>query len=162
VSGTRHILDVSRSLSGRAWRARLDHDRDALAICQRHDLPDVLGRVLAARAVPLDMVDGYLNPTLRALMPDPDVLADMDSGVDRLARAIAAGERIAIIGDYDVDGMASSALLALYLEAAGAKPLIHIPDRMTEGYGPSLAAISGLKEKGAGPRGDARLRRRGP
>jgi single-stranded-DNA-specific exonuclease len=82
-------------------------------------------------------------------MPDPDVLADMDAGVDRLARAIAAGERIAIIGDYDVDGMASSALLALYLEAAGAAPLIHIPDRVTEGYGPSPAAISALKDQGA-------------
>jgi single-stranded-DNA-specific exonuclease len=82
-------------------------------------------------------------------MPDPDVLAGMGSGVDRLARAIAAGERIAIIGDYDVDGMASSALLALYLEAAGAKPLVHIPDRVAEGYGPSMAAISELKDKGA-------------
>jgi single-stranded-DNA-specific exonuclease len=149
VSGDRHVLNVSRSLSGRAWRARLDHDRDALAICQRHDLPDLLGRVLAARSVPLDTVTGYLNPTLRELMPDPDVLADMDAGVDRLARAIAAGERIAIIGDYDVDGMASSALLALYLEAAGAAPLIHIPDRVTEGYGPSPAAISALKGQGA-------------
>jgi single-stranded-DNA-specific exonuclease len=63
VSGDRHVLNVSRSLSGRAWRARLDHDRDALAICQRHDLPDLLGRVLAARSVPLDTVTGYLNPT---------------------------------------------------------------------------------------------------
>jgi single-stranded-DNA-specific exonuclease len=150
LAEARHVLDVSRSLSGRAWRARLDHDRDALAICQRHDLPDVLGRVLAARAVPLDTVEGYLNPTLRALMPDPDVLADMEAGVDRLARAIGRDERIAIIGDYDVDGMASSALLALYLEAAGAKPLVHIPDRITEGYGPSAGAISALKEKGAG------------
>lgn len=149
VSGPRHILNVSRSLSGRAWRARLDHDRDAQAICQRHDLPDLLGRVLAARKVSLDTVDGYLNPTLRALMPDPDVLADMAAAVDRLARAIAGAERIAIIGDYDVDGMASSALLALYLEAAGAAPLIHIPDRLTEGYGPSAAAISGLRDKGA-------------
>jgi single-stranded-DNA-specific exonuclease len=105
--------------------------------------------VLAARAVPLDTVAGYLNPTLRALMPDPDVLADMEAGVDRLARAIAANERIAIIGDYDVDGMASTALLALYLQAAGATPLIHIPDRIAEGYGPGAGAISALKDQGA-------------
>jgi single-stranded-DNA-specific exonuclease len=149
VNAARPVLNVSRSLSGRAWRARLDHDRDALAICQRHDLPDLLGRVLAARRVPLDAVAGYLNPTLRALMPDPMVLSDMDAAVDRLARAVETGERIGIIGDYDVDGMASSALLALYLEAAGTAPLVHIPDRLTEGYGPSPAAVSALRDKGA-------------
>ena len=149
MSETRHILDVSRSLSGRAWRARLDNDRDALAICQRHDLPDLLGRVLAARSVPLDLVDRYLNPTLRSLMPDPHVLAGMEAGVDRLARAIATGERIAVIGDYDVDGMASTALFASYLEEAGSAPLIHIPNRVIEGYGPNAAAVSALKNQGA-------------
>jgi single-stranded-DNA-specific exonuclease len=71
----------------------------------------------------------------------------MDAAVDRLARAVETGERIGIIGDYDVDGMASSALLALYLEAAGTAPLVHIPDRLTEGYGPSPTAVSALRTR---------------
>jgi single-stranded-DNA-specific exonuclease len=149
VSGSRNVLNVARSLSGRAWQARLTHDREALAIAERHELPEVLGRVLAGRLVLLDQVAAYLKPTLRGLMPDPSVLSDMELGAERIARAIKAGETIGIIGDYDVDGISSTALLAQYLEAARLKPLMHIPDRLSEGYGPSCSAVESLKAQGA-------------
>lgn len=149
MSGKVHPLSISRSLTGRAWRARLDHDRDALAIAERYDLPEVLGRVLAGRRVPVAEVESYLKPTLRSLMPDPAVMADMEAGADRIARAVGSGETIGIIGDYDVDGMAATALLAQYLEAAGTLPVIHIPDRLAEGYGPNRAAVASLKERNA-------------
>lgn len=149
MSGSRNVLNVARSLSGRAWQARLAHDREALAIAERHQLPEVLGRVLAGRLVLQDQVAAYLKPTLRGLMPDPSVLSDMEVGAERIARAIKVGETIGIIGDYDVDGISSTALLAQYLEAAGLKPLMHIPDRLTEGYGPSTAAVESLKAQGA-------------
>ncbi len=82
-------------------------------------------------------------------MPDPDCLVDMEAATDRLARAVSANERVAIFGDYDVDGAASAALLAAYLRALGLDVRIHIPDRITEGYGPNVAAVTALREAGA-------------
>ena len=74
----RGFLNVSRSVTGRRWEARLKDARLAEAISQRHDLPDILGRVLAARGVALEEVESYLNPTLRTLMPQPSALLDME------------------------------------------------------------------------------------
>ena len=142
------FLGISRSITGRSWRARSFLSRDAQAIAERNDLPELLGRVLAARAVALDDVETYLNPTLRRLMPQPGALVDMEKGADRLARAIMQGERIGTISDYDVDGVSSAALLTRFLASVGAKNTVHIPDRLTEGYGPSRAAVQSLRERG--------------
>jgi single-stranded-DNA-specific exonuclease len=76
-------------------------------------------------------------------------MTDMAAASDRLAQACAQGETVAIFGDYDVDGACSAALLADYLDAAGAQCLIHIPDRIFEGYGPNTEAIDRLAEQGA-------------
>lgn len=141
-------LGVTRSVTGRAWRLRDVSQRDALAISEKHGLPELLGRVLAGRNVPLDAVAGYLSPTLRELLPDPSTLADMDRAIERIAAAVQRGEGIGIIGDYDVDGMCSTALLAGFLEHAGASPTVHLPDRLTEGYGPSPQAVARLAEQG--------------
>ncbi len=142
------FLGVSRSISGRSWRARSFPARDAQAIAEKNDLPELLGRVLAARGVGLDAVEDYLNPTLRRSMPQPSALIDMEKGADRLARAIMAGERIGTISDYDVDGVSSAALVTRFLASVGAANIVHIPDRLTEGYGPSRAAVQSLKERG--------------
>jgi single-stranded-DNA-specific exonuclease len=143
------FLGVSRSLSGKLWLPRLSHSRGALAIAEKHDLPEILGRVLAGRGVGLDDVEGYLTPTLRKLMPQPAAINDLEAGAERLADAVMSGESIGIIADYDVDGITSAALMSLYLEAAGSRAAVHIPERLTEGYGPSEAAVSALKEGGA-------------
>jgi single-stranded-DNA-specific exonuclease len=82
-------------------------------------------------------------------MPDPDTLADMPAAAARLADAVMRGEKIAIFGDYDVDGATSAALLGRYLTHCGARPIIHIPDRVFEGYGPNGDAIGGLARQGA-------------
>ncbi len=145
----RAFLNVERSLTGRRWQARLEDQRLAEAISQQHELPDILGRVLAARGVGVDDADGFLNPTLRTLMPQPSALRDMEKGAERLADAIMNGERIGVISDYDVDGVSSAAILQLFLRAVGSDCIVHIPDRLTEGYGPSAAAVSQLKEQGA-------------
>ena len=148
---TRPFLDVTRSAAGRAWTHRLDAEAEliASAIAQSHGLPDIVARVLAGRGVAIDSVPGFLAPKLRDLMPDPHVLRDMDAAVDRLVRAVRSRENVAIFGDYDVDGACSSALLASFLEAHGARCRIHIPDRITEGYGPNVEAISALADGGA-------------
>ena len=146
---TRAFLNVERSLSGRRWQARLEDQRLAEAISQQHELPDILGRVLAARGVGVDDADTFLNPTLRTLMPQPSALRDMERGAERLAGAIMQSEKIGVISDYDVDGVSSAAILQLFLRAVGSDCIVHIPDRLTEGYGPSAAAVSQLKEQGA-------------
>ena len=146
---TRAFLNVERSATGRRWEARLEDQRLAEAISQRHELPDILGRVLAARGVGLDEADAFLNPTLRTLMPQPSALRDMEKGAARLAVAITAGEKIGVIADYDVDGVSSAAILSQFLKSVGSSCAVHIPDRLTEGYGPSQQAVSALKAQGA-------------
>ena len=135
-------------MTGRSWRTRSFTARDAQAIAEKNDLPELLGRVLAARGVGLDAVEDYLNPTLRRSMPQPSALIDMEKGADRLARAIMQGESIGTISDYDVDGVSSAALVTRFLASVGAANIVHIPDRLTEGYGPSRAAVQSLKERG--------------
>jgi single-stranded-DNA-specific exonuclease len=148
----RLFLGVERSACGRAWRDRLD-ERDsarALAIAQRHDdMPELLARILAGRGVEVVDVAGFLDPTVRALMPDPDTLAGMGAAATRLADAITRSETVAILGDYDVDGATSSAVLGRYLRHCGLAPIIHIPDRLFEGYGPNVEAVRALAARGA-------------
>jgi single-stranded-DNA-specific exonuclease len=147
----RPFLGVEQSATGRAWRDRLDErgSARALAIAQRHDLPDLLARVLAGRGVEIEEALGYLDPTVRALMPDPSSLLGMDAAAARIADAAMRGETVAIFGDYDVDGATSAATLARFLRFAGIDPIIHIPDRLFEGYGPNVDAIRGLAARDA-------------
>lgn len=145
----RPFLNVERSASGRRWKARLEESRIAEAISQRYELPEILGRVLAARGVSVDEAEAFLNPTIRALMPQPSALQDMEKGAARLADAIMAGETIGVIADYDVDGVSSAAILSSFLKAAGSACAVHIPDRLTEGYGPSQRAVEQLQANGA-------------
>jgi single-stranded-DNA-specific exonuclease len=144
-------LGVTASARGLAWRDRLDAAaaKTAIAISQRHALPELLGRVLASRGIGLDEVPVALDPTVKALMPDPSTVRDMEKGAARLAQAIVGNEAIAVFGDYDVDGACSAALLKRFLAAHGRDARIYIPDRMTEGYGPNREAIEALVKEGA-------------
>ena len=142
------FLNVDRSISGRRWLARGGCERTALALSQSRCLPDVVGRALAARGVTLEGVDSFLAPTLKALMPNPSVVADMDIAAERLARAVTGGETVCIWGDYDVDGATSAALLHRYLSAVAKPPRTYIPDRISEGYGPNAPALLKLHREG--------------
>ena len=145
------FLGVERSATDRAWRDRLDArgQARAMTIAQRHGLPELLARVLAGRGVEPDEVEAYLDPSVRRLMPDPHVLTAMETASARIADAVTRGETIAIFGDYDVDGATASALLARYLRQCGLDPIVHIPDRIFEGYGPNVDAIRSFAERGA-------------
>lgn len=147
----RNFLDVTQSVLGRAWVDRLDvaGARMATAIAQRAGISDILARILAGRGVDIDSAQAYLEPTIRNLMPDPSTLTAMDDLSDRLARAIADNESIALFGDYDVDGASSCALMVRYLAHFGLTPQVHIPDRIFEGYGPNIAAMDKLIDAGA-------------
>jgi single-stranded-DNA-specific exonuclease len=146
----RHFLGVERSLTGRAWRERLDErgSARALAIAQRYGIDELLARVLAGRNVDVDQVDSFLDPTIKRLMPDPYTVTDMETAATRIADGITSDESIAIFGDYDVDGATASALLSCYLRHCGLDPIVHIPDRIFEGYGPNVDAIRSFAERG--------------
>jgi len=146
----RFFLGVEKSATGRSWRDRLDErgQARALAIAQRAGVPELLARVLAGRGVEADAVAAYLDPSIRTLMSDPHGLTDMQAAAARLAHAVIHGESVAIFGDYDVDGATASALLARYLRHCGLDPIVHIPDRIFEGYGPNVDAIRGFAERG--------------
>jgi single-stranded-DNA-specific exonuclease len=150
-NGNRFFLGVENSATGRAWRDRLDERAAAraLAIAQRHELPELLGRILAGRNVEVDAVEAFLDPAIKRSMPDPNVLAGMKEAAERLADAIGRRESIAIFGDYDVDGATSAALLARFLRHCGIEAIIHIPDRLFEGYGPNVEAVRALAARGA-------------
>ena len=143
------FLGVARSVSGRRWHDRLTDERAALSISQRFGLPEIVGRVLAARGVAADEVETFLNPTLKALLPDPAELLGMAEAIERLVRAINDGETVAVFGDYDVDGATSAALLVRYFAALGRATPVYIPDRLEEGYGPNEAALKKLAADGA-------------
>ncbi|MFS8046944.1 single-stranded-DNA-specific exonuclease RecJ [Rhizobium sp. BR 314] len=147
----RAFLGVEHSVSGNRWVSRLDQagQNRALAIAQVHGLPELIARVLAGRGVGIDEAMAFLDPTIRSLMPDPYLLTDCEKAAQRLLRAIKAGETVAIFGDYDVDGAASSALLYRFLTHFGVPASIYIPDRIFEGYGPNPNAINQLIDNGA-------------
>ena len=159
---SRPFLGVARSALGRTWVERCDAAQGtiALAIAQIHGLPDVLSRVLAGRGVEIADVEGFLSPRLRDLMPDPHIMTGMEVAANRLADAVLAREKVAIFGDYDVDGACSAALLAEYLRACGLDYMIHIPDRITEGYGPNVDAIRSAQGAGCRAPRHGRLRNR--
>lgn len=139
------FLDVERSILNRRWTGPGDAaERMGAAIAQTLGAPEIVGRILAARGVAPEEAEAYLAPTLKDLTPDPSSLKDMDEAAARLVKAATARERVAIFGDYDVDGAASSALLVDWLGALGVKASVYIPDRIDEGYGPNVEAMESL------------------
>jgi single-stranded-DNA-specific exonuclease len=134
-------LGVTASVLGQPWRWRRQGGDDLGR--------SLLDQLLLARGVSDDDLARHRAPTIRDFLPDPSVFADMDSAACRLADAVENGETIAIFGDYDVDGATSAALLTLLLRRLGNDPVIYIPDRLMEGYGPSGVALVELKRRGA-------------
>lgn len=151
VESQQAFLGVTESATGRIWRDRVDQRgaARALAMVQRFQLPEMLARVIAGRNIELDAVEDFLDPTIRKLMPDPFTITQMEAAAKRIADAAQRREKVAIFGDYDVDGATSSALLAWHLRHCELDPHIHIPDRIFEGYGPNVDAIRTLAGKGA-------------
>ena len=147
----RLFLDIRQSATGVSWEHRLTERQDmvALAIAQGHGVPDIVARVLAGRGVSAEQTERFLDPTIRDLLPDPASLTDMDKAAARIAAAVMAREKVAIFGDYDVDGAASSALLKRFLAHFSVPSEIYIPDRIFEGYGPNPEAMRELVSRGA-------------
>ncbi|WP_339929190.1 single-stranded-DNA-specific exonuclease RecJ [uncultured Brevundimonas sp.] len=143
------FLGVTRSLSGRVWRQRPAEAATIRAHMQTLELEEPLARALAARGVRADQGADFLAPTLKALFPDPSSFMDMDAAAAAILDAIQAGASVHVFADYDVDGASSAALLVRWFRALGVDLPIYVPDRITEGYGPSPRAFDTLKAAGA-------------
>ncbi|OWY01723.1 single-stranded-DNA-specific exonuclease RecJ [Thioclava sp. F1Mire-8] len=139
------FLSVEQSLTGRRWIGPTpEADRLAEAMAQQTRLPLPLARILVARGVTPEESEGFLEPTIRELLPDPRSLRDMEQAAARFLKAVKSGEKIAVFADYDVDGGASAALLINWLRAMGREATLYIPDRIDEGYGPNVPAMESL------------------
>ncbi|MET3589948.1 single-stranded-DNA-specific exonuclease [Bartonella silvatica] len=148
---SRYFLNIESSACGQAWLDALNAQgvNNARAISQRFGFPDQLARVLSAREVDESEAVAFINPTLRTLMPDPKSFMDMQCAAERIIQAILNQEKVAVFGDYDVDGACSSALIARFLRHFGVEVKIYIPDRIVEGYGPNEPAMKMLVQEGA-------------
>lgn len=145
------VLGIEKSFAGQPWRWRAlsADDRDGGQGYGSGGDDALVRQLLLARGCPPDEVDAHRTPSIRGFMPDPSIFRDMDRAAARLADAVASCEKIAIFGDYDVDGATSTALLVRLLRDLGLAPRPYIPDRLTEGYGPSAAALHRLAGEGA-------------
>ncbi len=137
-----------KSLGGNLWKIPAVDERAVEQLVQRYNLSYVTARILVLRGIGADEISNFLEPKIQALMPNPSVLKDMEKAAKRIAQAIVNKQKVAIIGDYDVDGATSSAVLRLFLEAVGIVPEVHIPER-EEGYGPSIRAVDEFAAHGA-------------
>lgn len=143
------LLDIEKcSITNALWKLQEADQREILTLIQRFELPEILARILVARGVNIENAHDFLYPLIKSLLPDPFHLLDMDKAVSRIIRAIKNNEKIAIFGDYDVDGATSSALINRYLRAIGTRSIIYIPDRVDEGYGLNTDALLQLKKNG--------------
>ena len=143
------VLGVNKSVNGNTWKFRLDDERLALSLSQRLGIPEVISRIIASRDIPMNEVEDFLRPKIRNLLPDPNILKDMKKATVRTADAIINNERVAVLGDYDVDGATSSALLVRFFRSISIDINTYIPDRVKEGYGPSLDSIDKLNQIGS-------------
>ncbi len=143
------FLGVERSLSGRQWLERPHDPAIARAHAQALGLGEPLARALASRGVGAEEGADFLDPTLRALFPDPSSFADMDAAASAIVDALERRARIHVFADYDVDGASSAALLVRWFREMGHELPLYVPDRLTEGYGPSPRAFDTLKAAGA-------------
>ena len=123
-------------------------DKKIYDFLKEHNYDDLIAQLIAQRIDDVKDIDDYLKPKIKNLMPSPFSIKDMDKAAKFLVDSIKNNKRIAIFGDYDVDGASSAAILAKFLANFGIDYKIYIPDRIIEGYGPNIKALMQLKDEG--------------
>ncbi len=142
-----YIEDAKQSVGSLVWQLKPAQDRSVLEMVQQFNLPEVVARILVSRGITGEQAVSFLNPTLKQNLPNPFTLKDMEKAATRMAEAIMAGEPIGIMGDYDVDGATSTAILKMFLKSCGVRVLTFIPNR-EDGYGPNGPKMVEFKEQG--------------
>ena len=139
------------SVTGKEWALKAIQERKIDKLVQELDISDFLARIVCSRNLDLvdsDIAEKWLEPRLKSELPSPFILKDMSRAVKRIIDAFKYNQKIAIFGDYDVDGATSSALLYRTFQMFGVEAIIYIPDRIKEGYGPNISALDKLKNQG--------------
>lgn len=139
---------VFKSVKNKKWTCNPLSYELASEMAQLHNIPNFLAEILASRNIGIEEALSFLDPKLKTLMPDPLHLLDMDQAIELAAQAVTTQKKIAVFGDYDVDGATSSALLKKYFRWLGLEIMTYIPDRISEGYGPNVVALQKLKDTG--------------
>jgi len=136
------------SVKQKTWSLKHIEERKVNKIVQDLQISDFLARIICTRDIAIDEVEDFIEPSLKKNLPSPLLIKDMAIAVERISKAFINEEKIAIFGDYDVDGATSSAVLYKSFKKFGIEPTIYIPDRQKEGYGPNEKALKSLKDKG--------------
>ncbi len=134
-------------MSRKKWiTAHIDKEL-AAQVAEMHSLDPFTALILVSRGITeYEDVEEFFDSDFSFC--DPYLIADMDKAVERIEKAIENFEKICVYGDYDADGVTSTALMYSYLKNRGANVMYYIPDRITEGYGMSCGGVDALKEKG--------------
>ena len=114
---------------------------------KKYNIPNITAKMLLAKDIDETQVEEYLNPSIEKLH-DPYLLQDMDKLVERIIKAKESKEKVAIYGDYDVDGITSITLIYTFLKNLGINTVYYLPDRLEEGYGLNIDALKKLKDDG--------------
>jgi len=140
---------LTKSSCGKYWRSR-DYDEGFISDLVRVlKISDLLARLLSSRVSSLEEAEQFLDPKIKSQLPDPMHLKDMEQAIERTIKAIQASEKICIFADYDVDGATSSALLLNIFKELQVSANIYVPDRISEGYGPTVEAMRKIHKNGA-------------
>ncbi len=143
-----HLLNVDKSLRGRCWLLRQPDIEAVEALRRQYALDELTARLLTGRSVKSDTVPTFFEALLKTSMSDPSTMQDMDAAVLHIMDAVAQGQNVTIFADYDVDGATSAAQLIRWARQLGQDWDVYVPDRVNEGYGPSIAAFEALKTSG--------------
>jgi single-stranded-DNA-specific exonuclease len=141
-------IEAKASVNGFLWNIHNTDEALVELLRKKLDISEIIARLLVVKGVSLEEASGFLKPTLRESMPDPFHLLDMEKATDIICASVIAKEKIVIFGDYDVDGATSSALLKRFFTLLGVETEVYIPDRIGEGYGPTIESFTLLKERG--------------
>ena len=136
------------SVSNKNWILKKFNNDDVKFFKDNFDVDEIISRLLSIRNIKKDEIEGFLNPSIKNFLPNPDNLSDMKKSSERTIKAINENEKVGIFGDYDVDGASSTALLGIFFTSLGLKYEIYIPDRKKEGYGPSVESFKKLINSG--------------
>ncbi len=136
------------SVKGKSWVMPLINEMRVAALLQQHNIPEIIARIIVSRDLDKGCIDRFLTPKIARDFPDPFKLANMRDASCSLSDAIMSGKKIGIIADFDVDGATSCAVLKNFLDSVTNENNVvpfFIPDRLNDGYGPSVKAFDTLK-----------------
>ena len=138
----------SVSVTGKNWILRKFDQEKIFFLKDNYFLDEITAKLLVLRNIKKKDIDNFLNPSIKNFLPNPNDLLDMEKSSLRTLQSIENKEKIGIFGDYDVDGATSTALIGKFLSELQLPYEIYIPDRKTEGYGPSKKGFEELIKKG--------------